>query len=295
MSGLGGGVGRPGLGMDLEGQVLEDDPDGVAVLLLDLRERRPDAIAERTLEVRPLDDRDLRVALAADRRVAQLDLVLAGRIGSRAVGSDVRRARPRRGRFSSASVARAICAVARSRESATKKLPPITDKLTRTAAMMIDRPFEDSDTPILPDPTRDRSETERMVRPRADSIDPSPSAEGGRAGVKAAGGRTDQAGDALPGHDPAVQARRRQARRHEEPDEHEGRMARERGRTGVGCTGPAREPPDVAAARRARHPEIPRRIVDPDAGERAHADRQGVVLDEGPGRACIRRSRSRRC
>src|SRR5439155_10612749 len=55
--------------------VFEDEADVRAVALLDLAERIHHPAAERALEVRPLDDGDLRLRASLRRRVAERDLV----------------------------------------------------------------------------------------------------------------------------------------------------------------------------------------------------------------------------
>ena len=62
--------------------VLERDSDLVAVDLLDLRHRRVDPFAERTLEVGPLDDGDEGVAGPLHGRVVHRDLVRGVRVGA---------------------------------------------------------------------------------------------------------------------------------------------------------------------------------------------------------------------
>src|SRR5205085_5986511 len=59
--------------VEAEGLVLPDEADLTRVLLLQLRERRLDALAEGALEVREHDDRRARVLRTLDRRVTDLD------------------------------------------------------------------------------------------------------------------------------------------------------------------------------------------------------------------------------
>ncbi len=75
--------------------MLERDLDLIAIFLLDLAQRRRDAIAEGALKIGELDDRHLRVLAALGRRIPNFDIVFL--VGVRPVRS-TRRASARRGR-----------------------------------------------------------------------------------------------------------------------------------------------------------------------------------------------------